>query len=107
MPTVRSKMTRFVHGAPAEAVASGNFPASIKAAQNAAFQDNPVQSPFVAMLPHATARPPLPILGKVWDALKGTKQQVLEQNQVPKAVLDDIQRRMQAELDQVGSAAKG
>ncbi|HET7558843.1 MAG TPA: hypothetical protein VFK80_02695 [Limnochordia bacterium] len=52
-------------------------------------------------------RPPLPILGKVWDALKGTKQQVLEQNQVPKAVLDDIQRRMQAALDQVGSAAKG
>ncbi|HET7559617.1 MAG TPA: extracellular solute-binding protein, partial [Limnochordia bacterium] len=87
------------------AKATGSFPAVISAARDPFFRSDPYHDTFLMMLPRAIARPPVPILGTLWDELKATTNRVLKNNEVPQAVLDDVQTRMEALLEQTANGA--
>ncbi|MEW6045542.1 MAG: ABC transporter substrate-binding protein, partial [Bacillota bacterium] len=54
---------------------------------------------FVALLPTAKSRPPLPVGALLWDELTAARDYVINGQKTPQQALDDVIKRVQPELD--------
>ena len=75
------------------------IPTYKQAASDKVFYKDPRHAVFMKLLPYATGRPAIPVLGTLWDEIKAATDFVKYGKKTPREALEDIVRAVQPQLD--------
>jgi len=75
------------------------IPTHKRAASNKVFYKDPNHAIFMNLLPYATGRPAIPVLGTLWDEIKAATDFVKYGKKTPRQALEDIVKTVQPQLD--------